>query len=177
MERKKGGLGFVFAGLVICLACFSGCAENRNDPIRQETLSREVVRLLFSGDGFDEYIDFAAENAMAAVNASMTQTLGRELTYDEHIRMRKIIGKVLMEVFPRESWEQALFPVYTKHFDWNDLEQLLHFYHTPVGSKFLMLQGTLMKEGAEAGEKLMETRQADFVDKFKVEFVKEFYSY
>jgi hypothetical protein len=177
MEIRKGARSFVFAGLLISLACLLGCAEKKNDPIRQETLSREVVRLLFSGDGFDGYIDFASENAMVAVNSSMIQTLGRELTYDEHKRMRKIISKVLMEVFPRESWEQALFSVYTKHFDSNDLEELLDFYKTPVGSKFLMLQGTLMKEGAEAGEKLMETRQAEFVEKFKVEFVKEFYNY
>ena len=59
-----------------------------------------------------------------------------------------------------------------KHFSDGEMRELLAFYRTPLGAKALKLSGILTREGAEAGERLVKSREKAFSERFASEFAR-----
>lgn len=52
----------------------------------------------------------------------------------------------------RADLEAAVIPIYARHFSDSELRQLIAFYQTPIGQKFVAEQPALLKESMQAGQ-------------------------
>lgn len=52
----------------------------------------------------------------------------------------------------RGELEEMIAPIYDRHFSTSDLRELLAFYRTPIGRKFLAAQPALLQESTIAGQ-------------------------
>jgi hypothetical protein len=55
-----------------------------------------------------------------------------------------------------------------------EMRELAAFYRTRLGGKALRLSGVLVSEGAAAGERLVNSREREFAERFGAEFAREF---
>jgi hypothetical protein len=61
-----------------------------------------------------------------------------------------------------------------KYFAIEDIEEMLRFYSTKAGKKYLQLHGPIEDEIALAFEKIYDTNKSEILMRFTVEFIKEF---
>jgi hypothetical protein len=77
-----------------------------------------------------------------------------------------------IQTYPAKAWEAPFAELYEKHFNASELDQLLRFYKTPAGIKFLQKQETLTTEGAQIGIRLGESKSEEFEKTFMRELDK-----
>lgn len=68
-----------------------------------------------------------------------------------------ILLKVLEEAFHeefviKESFYPYLYPIYHKHLTLNETKELIQFYKTPIGQKFVSVMPQIMQESSEAAQ-------------------------
>lgn len=73
--------------------------------------------------------------------------------------------KKMMPQIPEDFWTDfrnevnakeltdLIVPIYARHFNHNDIKQLIAFYNTPIGKKLVALQPQIMQESMAAGQK------------------------
>lgn len=59
---------------------------------------------------------------------------------------------------PIDEMIQAIVPVYQRHFTKADLEEMIRFYSSPVGQKYLREQPQMMQESAQAAQEIQKRR-------------------
>lgn len=58
-----------------------------------------------------------------------------------------------------------LIPIYSKHFEEKEIDELLKFYNTPVGKKLVEKQSLIISESQQVGAKWGEELGNKIVDK------------
>lgn len=166
-------LSFYLIG-VLCATIISGCAEKPIDdsPQQRKILATEISQLTLSDGGFDTLRTQAIESAMQVFSPTMQAQIGRELTQSEYEKFRKAFEKAFDEVLPSKVWLSPTADLYAKHFDSNELNEILIFYRTPIGRKSLRTMNTLAIEGAQMGIELMESKEEEFGRVFEREVQK-----
>lgn len=111
----------------------------------------------------------------------MFEVSGSEEAYKSVIRQMFVLLKQKPDV-PAEVWDglekefmqtsmddlvTMLIPVYEKHLTQGDLEKLIEFYKTPVGSKFAQKTPMIMQESMQAGQQWGLKIGQDFERKLK----------
>lgn len=76
-------------------------------------------------------------------------------------KIRPVVVQYLEKYLNYESVKQKMADVYLKYFAVNDIKELIKFYQTPVGQKFIKKQSQLMVESAEIGTKQVMAHQAE----------------
>ncbi|MBO4511424.1 MAG: DUF2059 domain-containing protein [Victivallales bacterium] len=76
-------------------------------------------------------------------------------------KIRPVVVQYLEKYLNYESVKQKMADVYLKYFAVNDIKELIKFYQTPVGQKFIKNQSQLMVESAEIGTKQVTAHQAE----------------
>lgn len=115
-----------------------------------------------------------ADAAVTAARPSVEMELGRGMTFDEHIRLREVLKRVYKDVFSADVLEDTLVPVYMKYFTIEDIEEMLRFYSTKAGEKYLQLHGPIEDEIALSFEKIYDTKKSGILMRLTDEFIKEF---
>lgn len=133
-----------------------------------------LVRMMLQDEGLEAIYEMAGKTAAAIVTSSMQAELGRELTVSESKSLEKVVINSIRRAFAPEDWVLAVAPVYAKYFSSEELDKLADFYRTPVGKKTIRLQGNIVRESGDAGEKLFEANAERFVEIFQQEMEKEF---
>ena len=72
----------------------------------------------------------------------------------------------------RESMKAEIEKIYAEAFTVEEMKELLRFYKTPVGQKFLEISPDLMKRGAEVGMKEAEKKQGVLMERLQPFFQK-----
>lgn len=162
--------------VMLSIFVLSGCTEKpiEDTPQQRKVLATEMAQLALSSGGFDALRTQAVDGAMQVFAPTMQVQIGRELTQSEYIKYRRAIEKAFDEVFPSSVWISPMADLYAKHFDSNELNEVLNFYRTQIGMKTLRTMGTLAKEGAQMGVKLMESKEEEFGKVFEREVGKAF---
>lgn len=111
----------------------------------------------------------------------MFEVSGSEEAYKSVIRQTFVLLKQRPDV-PAEVWDgleqefmktsledlvTMLVPVYEKHLTQGDLEKLIEFYQTPVGTKFAEKTPMIMQESMHAGQQWGLKIGQDFERKLK----------
>ena len=85
-----------------------------------------------------------------------------------------MVRRTFAGVFPTALFEDELVSAYAKHFTEADAKELLRFYRTPIGSKAIRVAAVLTGEGAAIGQRLAQSRQAEFAQRLRDELAREF---
>ena len=111
----------------------------------------------------------------------MFEVSGSEEVYKSVIRQMFVLLKQRPDV-PAEVWDgleqefmktsmddlvTMLIPVYEKHLTQGDLEMMIEFYQTPVGSKFAQKSPMIMQESMQIGQQWGLKIGQDFERKLK----------
>jgi hypothetical protein len=59
--------------------------------------------------------------------------------------------------------EQAYFPLYDRYFEESELKEILAFYRTPTGKKSVSVLPSIIQEGMEATQPLLQMQVAELV--------------
>jgi hypothetical protein len=100
----------------------------------------------------------------AVITASGGDKLGEQVVDQMGALLKDMVGNAFWKKFRAKVRTQELVdmvvPIYARHFTQEELEQLLAFYQSPIGKRFVEEQPLLVREsmemGAEWGRKLAE---------------------
>jgi hypothetical protein len=112
----------------------------------------------------------AANSMLVSCKEDFERELDRELYETEYEELREVMKRTLMDVFTPQAWEEAIVPVYMKHFTADELRDLLRFYETPVGSKLLENQASLRNDYRQVAKRMAEEREGELM----IQLLKEF---
>ena len=76
-------------------------------------------------------------------------------------KIRPVVVQYLEQYLNYESVKQKMADVYLKYFTVKDIKELIIFYQTPVGQKFVKNQSQIMVESADIGAKQVTAHQAE----------------
>ena len=76
------------------------------------------------------------------------------LSDDKKRRALEIMEQELFKVFTVERVVEELVPIYSKYLTGEEVKDLIAFYESPAGKKFVMVQPQLIREAGAFGEKL-----------------------
>ncbi len=82
------------------------------------------------------------------------------------------IDEFQKSVDPQELVDLTV-PIYDKYLTEQDVEGLIEFYNSPVGKKFVSVQGAIMQEAMTAGEQWGQRKAMEVARKLKADQQKE----
>ncbi len=141
-------------------------------PTADRPEARELARLMFTSGLFDAVMFQAVRAATTVVKTGLEGRIRRELGEDEGRMLEGVLARTFAGVFPQPEWEELYAGLMAKHFSDGEMRELLGFYRTPLGAKALKLSDILTREGAEAGERLVKSREKAFAERFASEFAR-----
>ena len=83
------------------------------------------------------------------------------LTKETLQKIHPVLVQYLEKYLNYDSVKQKMADVYLKYFTVKDIKELIIFYQTPVGQKFVKNQSQIMVESAEIGAKQVTAHQAE----------------
>jgi hypothetical protein len=109
-----------------------------------------------------EYLELygIVELAMTGVQLAMDQQIA---TNPELKPFRETMVDWARDLFSSEETKTAFAGIYAEVFTEAEIRQLMDFARTPLGRKVIANQGTLARRGAEIGERLAQSHQADLM--------------
>jgi len=171
MMTRRLRLGLAGFFIITQIAGCAGTPVVKEGPDRHEALSREVARMTFNQQAVNTEIDAVM---LVAIDTNVKARLGRDLSPDERERIRTIVNRVTLEVYPQVFWENVTYSIYMQYFSVGDLEKLIQFYRTPVGQKLRQFQTTMTTEVGQIVKERMKPRQAEYTRRLREEMNKEF---
>ena len=170
--RYIGIAGFI-ALLSLILAC-AGVTSRRPYAETPEDLARELVRLNLRYGMYEALSEQAANSMLVSCKEDFERELGREFYETEYEELQEVMKRTLMDVFTPQVWEEAIVPVYMKHFTADELRDLLQFYETPVGFKLLEAQMPLRNDYEKTAQKMAQEREGELMIQLLKEFKKTY---
>jgi len=121
--------------IAACASILVGIPANAGDNKKKDKDIRKLLEVTQGSElgmqMMDQMID-AMKLQMPQVSDAFWVEFRKEVNGDELIDM--------------------IVPIYSKYFTHDDIKALLEFYDTPVGKKFIAVQGDIMTESMEAGQ-------------------------
>ncbi len=134
-------------GVIGTFAVCVGILIARQDAVDAAKKKEATVRTLLAAMNADK------------LGAQMLEQMGQALGKAGGGSMDRFWKRIQEKARPQELVEMVV-PIYARYFTQEDVEQLLAFYQSPIGKKFVEVQPKLVKEsmeaGAEWGKKLAE---------------------
>src|SRR5919197_5993734 len=134
-----------------------------------ERAIRELVHMAAGSGVSDAMFQQIARALVPGLRPALERQLGRPVSPAEERKLGDVIRRTFAGVFPTALFEDELVSVYAKHFSEADARELLRFYRTPVGSKAMRVAAVLTREGAAIGQRLAQSRQAEFAQRLRDE--------
>jgi uncharacterized protein len=164
---RKSALLFVLA---VCLATSSfaaqGAAATRtasDEALPPDAATAAQIMTLFDS--------LQVRRNMIAMIASMKQSLvqGMEQTLrskipnptPKQLKEIKVTVDAALDDMPIDDLIKAMVPVYQRHFTKTDIEELIRFYASPVGQKYLREQPQVMQETMQASMQITQNRMKE----------------
>jgi hypothetical protein len=173
----------VVVGTTLLLAA---CTAAKPQPMPAPTAPGQPGHLSRSYErAVREYIGLGAGSYDATTSSLLTSLagaslpvfeakLGRRLSDDERTRFQAVWRRSFTETIPRAEFEDAMVPVIAKYLSEDDVNELLRFYHSPVGAKVLRVHAPLSADAAAAARAIFEARRSELQSRFTLELQKEF---
>ena len=125
-------------------------------PTKKDQLATELIAMF----KFNENM----EGVFKQMSSMMTKSLDSQTTTPEEREKRiKSMEIVLQEARKAIDWktiEVEMAKIYTEKFDEKDLEEIIAFFKTPAGAKWLEKQPEIQAESMRAMQKILPQIQA-----------------
>ena len=139
-----------------------------------EQAIRELVHMVTGSDLTDAMLQQIAQALVPGLKPALERRLRRPVSPAEERKLIDVVRRTFAGVFPTALFEDELVSAYAKHFTEADAKELLRFYRTPIGSKAIRVAAVLTGEGAAIGQRLAQSRQAEFAQRLRDELAREF---
>jgi len=157
--------------MVLCLGVLAAASSAEQGA---QSEAQELARLSFASGQFDQIRAQAAKVGVLPLKTAIEGRLGRQLSEDELRRLTEVFTRVFKESIPQSEYEDNLAGQLSRYYSQQELADLLAFYRTPLGMKALRFASTAGEENALMVQRLMASRQAEFIERFNAEFAREF---
>jgi hypothetical protein len=138
------GIG-VAAMSVLALAC-AGPASAPDTPDNR-LKSATVLAMMFEEAGaVDRARDEGADLATEATIPALELELGRTLTDEEKARVSEIMLGVLEDFLTEDDWVVTVAEILAEEFSVAELDSVIEFFKSPVGMRFLEVEGAVSKK-------------------------------
>src|SRR5437016_6726115 len=134
-----------------------------------EQAIRELVHMATGSDLTDAMLQQIAQALVPGLKPALERRLRRPVSPAEERKLIDVVRRTFAGVFPTALFEDELVSAYAKHFTEADAKELLRFYRTPIGSKAIRVAAVLTREGAAIGQRLAQSRQAEFAQRLRDE--------
>ncbi len=135
---------------------------------------RELVHLAAGAGVSDAMFQQVAHVMVPSLKVGLERQLNRPITPTEEQKLVTAIQRSFAGVFPASFFESDMIGIYAKYFCEAEADEMLRFYRTPVGAKAMRLVPTLAGEGAQIGQRLAQSRQAELTQRLREEVAREF---
>lgn len=169
---------FIF--LIIILLFVFGCApahspktlpkDNRMTKEYTQVAAEDLARYEFSHGTCNSFMDQANKAMRLVSRPALEKELGKELSRSEEKKLADIYEKVLREVYPEEEWIEPLSTLYARIFTPEEIKEILAFYQSNSGRRFLKMQSTIMQEAEEMAAIIFKSKEEKFVERLEEEF-------
>ena len=129
-------------------------------PDTRRALARDLARLLVEespGRGVEEQVGAGMMQAMAA---TLEERLSRRLLEVEWHTLAAIVRRFVVEALPPHVTEEVAAEAYARHFDEQELTELLAFQRSPTGRKAWRLNPVITRDTAQALDREMRRSPA-----------------
>lgn len=151
---------------VLLAFTLAGCFEKpvEDSDANRKVLATEAAQLTLTAPGgtFDAILDQAVEVGTQHAALSIQASTGRELTKSEFDKLKVAFKHAFSETYPAKDWVAPFSGLYERSFSAPELDELLRFYKSPAGQKYLRAQGMLATEGAKIGLSLVQSKEEQF---------------
>ena len=137
------------------------------NPSEKNTAIKKMFRIM----GIDNQINGGFEAMLPAVDQLASKL---QLDAKEKEELKNIYRDWFDNDIDRDAMKREFIKIYAEAFSENEINQLINFYQSPVGQKFLKKSPELMRLGAQIGmqegqskEQLLIERLRPFFDKHK----------
>jgi hypothetical protein len=131
-------------------------AQDPAAPSKKEQLATELITMFKFKDNM--------EGVFKQMSSMMTKSLDAQTTSPEEREKRlKSMELVLQEARKAIDWkpiEVEMIKIYTEKFDEKDLEDIIAFFKTPAGAKWLEKQPEIQAETMQSMQKILPQIQA-----------------
>ena len=147
--------------IVVFAAVSPRAAQDRNDA-----LAREIAARVLDAGMYDLATEQGISVGMQDLISS-AQAAGNPFSEADLETIRGAFDTAWRQVISEERFVAGFTDVYKQHFTGAELQELLEFYDTPLGRLLLEKTAPVTRAGAELGETLAATHQAEFMEAFQ----------
>ncbi len=172
--------------VTLCVALFAAVtsAQTVSPDKATRDAAHELVSLSITDETFNALADQAVDTiaqlwwltAGEPTKADMAKR-GVSMSAEDEARMkatmRVVAGRVWLQLFPKSDLRELVVSVWTQHLTAEEMNEIIRFYKTPVGSKAAGLAGKMIVESRKVNREIYETKSATFWERAKAELMKE----
>jgi hypothetical protein len=149
-------VGALLAAAVVGAAVAPADAQ---DPVARD-LARELARLMLDSAARRGIEEPLVAGMMQGVGNALQERLNRRLLDVEWQMVAEIVRRFVGQTLSPERSEEIAAAVYVRHFDADELRELLAFQRSPVGRKTARLAPTVATETVQAMDRAIRTSPA-----------------
>jgi hypothetical protein len=158
--------------VLLCLAFLPAAAAFAQQP--GDPATKEDVQKLFELQNgrklFASIMTAAKQQASAATESAMKKQYPNA-TPEEKAKLNAFMNDrmdKILQTLPLEDLLEAMIPAYQHHFTHGEMQELIHFYSSPVGKKLIAETPAIMTEGMQAAAPVMQKWQSAQMDDLQV---------
>jgi len=158
----------VFLIAALSLALTAPCLAQTTDT---DPATKDDIILYFGTMHSYDMINRMMEVQSQSMRQLMHDQLEQEnaLPADFDTRMKKALDE-LIKGMPVDEMIQAMIPAYQNHFTHGDITAMNAFYSSPVGQKVLQVLPSVMQEGMQALNPVLNKYLTEWKEKMQKEF-------
>jgi hypothetical protein len=127
----RGVIGVLIAASVT----FTAAATAQAQDDTRHALARELSRLLIDDSVRNDLNEQVGSRVMHGVATELQDRLNRRLLDVEWRLLAQIVGRFMKDTLPPARTEEIAMEIYMKHFDEDELRELVRFQRSAVGRK------------------------------------------
>lgn len=136
----------MFGIAAVFVVAFAGSMAAQEPAASKEQRVRELLVLMGAGDMGVQIVDQMIDNMKAIAPEAPTELW---TAFRQKVKSGDLVD--------------MLIPVYAKHLELADVEELIRFYRTPTGRRFLEKQPLIMQESMLIGQKWGEKLSMEII--------------
>lgn len=137
-------------GVVVVALLLGGAGHAAAQGAGRQELARELARLMLDDAerrGLDELV---SAGLAQAVVGTLQERLNRRLLDEEWRIVARIVRRFVAETLPPSRTEEIAAQAYERHFDAEELRELIRFQTSAVGRKAARLTSVIAAESVQA---------------------------
>ena len=153
---------FVIALILTASCAFAQTAKDQ--PATKEDVMRFFKTLRVENQINNVFVVMGRE-LQRATDERMQSPAMQKLTPEKREKLKSLLGnpvEAVLKLYPISEIMSDIAPVYTRYYTKGDIDQIVAFYETPTGEKFLNKSPEMIQEAADIMMPKMRSRVADY---------------